>query len=439
MVGGNGAISASATSGLVVVYVTTSPDVCTLGGVNNSTVTGVKGGTCTITAAQPGNVNYLAAASATQSFTVGLGRQTITFGAAPNLEAQGTATVTAGGGTSGNPVLFSSLTPNACSVSGTNGSTVTGGFLPGACTIAANQAGLDGYYSAAPQMTQNLVVTPKSQLSVVIQTVPSGLNFTVTDSDGTNSYTAPHLFAWVPGSTHTVTAASTQPGITGVRYLFTNWSDGGALTHALIAPAASATYTAAFATQYQLTATTDGHGTAIPAQQWYNAGAYATILATPASGYVFSAWTLTGGSGAITNPAAAATSVAMNGPTVVNGAMAQLAPANLSATIVTGNKSGIIGGIRVWPISIRNTGSAAADGVTLNGVTLSASGACKPTVTTDSLLPLAYGTIASPGSVTHTIQVNFAKCPSLTKFTVTVSYVAAGGIAGANSFTGVTQ
>ncbi len=438
VVGGNSTVSASATSGLVVTYATTTSDVCILNGVNNSTLTGVKGGTCTITAAQPGNVNFTAASPTTQSFTVGLGNQTITFGSAPNLEAQGTATVTATGGTSGNPVVFSSLTLTTCSASGTNGSTVTG-LLPGACTVAANQAGVDGYYNAAQQTTQNLIVTPQSQVSVVIQTTPSGLNFTVTDTDGTNSYVAPHLFNWVPGSAHTVTATSTQPGISGVRYLFNNWSDGGSMTHTVTAPVASATYTAAFATQYQLTTTTDGHGAAIPAQQWYNAGEYATILATPASGYVFSTWTLTGGSGVITNPAAVTTSVAMNGPTGVNGAMLLLAPANLSATIVTGGKSGIIGGIRSWPISIQNTGSAVVDGVTLNSVTLSTSGACKPTVTTDSLLPLAYGVVAGPGVVTQNVQVNFAKCPLLTKFTVTVRYGASGGVTGSNSFTGVTQ
>ena len=438
VVGGNSTVSASATSGLVVTYATTTSDVCILNGVNNSTLTGVKGGTCTITAAQPGNVNFTAASPTTQSFTVGLGNQTITFGSAPNLEALGTATVTATGGTSGNPVVFSSLTLTTCSASGTNGSTVTG-LLPGACIIAANQAGVDGYYNAAPQTTQNLIVTPQSQVSVVIQTTPSGLNFTVTDTDGTNSYVAPHLFNWVPGSAHTVTTTATQPGISGVRYLFNNWSDGGSMTHTVTAPVASSTYTAAFATQYQLTTTTDGHGAAIPAQQWYNAGEYATILATPASGYVFSTWSLTSGSGVIANPTAATTSLAMNGPVGVNSAMLLLVPANLSASIVTGNKSGIIGGIRVWPISIQNAGSAAADGVTLTGVTLSTSGACKPTVTTDSLLPLTYGTIAGPGSVTQNVQVNFAKCPSLTKFTVTVRYGATGGVTGSNTFTGVTQ
>ncbi len=438
VVGGNGTVSASAGSGLVVTYATTTPDVCTLSGVNNSTATGVKGGICTITAAQPGNSNFSAAPAAAQSFTVALGNQTITFGAAPNLETDGTATVTATGGRSGNPVLFSSLTPTTCSVSGTNGSTVTG-LTPGACAISANQAGVAGYYNAAGQTTQNLIVTPKNQVSVVIQTNPSGLNFTVTDSDGVNSYVAPHAFAWVPGSLHTVTAPPTQPGITGVRYLFTNWSDGGAVTHVVTAPVAGASYTAAFATQYQLTTTTDGHGAAFPPQQWYNAGEYATILATPAAGYVFSAWTLTGGTGLITNPAAATTSVVMNGPVGINGAMLLLAPANLSASIVSGNKSGIIGGIRSWPISIQNTGNAAADGVTLNSVTLSTSGACKPTVTTDSLLPLTYGSIAGPGVVTQNIQVNFAKCPSLTKFTVTVRYGAANGVNGSNVFTGVTQ
>ena len=438
IVAGSGTVSASTTSGLVVTYASTTPATCTLGGVNNATVTGVKAGACTINAAQPGNGNFNAAtAPAPQTFTITMANQIITFGAAPIIGVGSTGIVSATGGASGNPVIFSSSSlATICTVTG---NTVTG-VGAGTCSITANQAGADNYYNAALPITQNVIIAPVSQVSVVIQTIPSGLNFTVTDTAGTNSYTAPHVFTWVPGSSHTVTATSTQPGSTGVRYIFNNWSDSGAMTHTITAPVASATYTAAFATQYQLTTTnTDGHGSAIPVIQWYNAGYNAGVLATPNAGYVFAAWSLTSGTGPITNLATSNTSVTMNGPNTVNAAMQQLAPANLSASIVTAGKSGNVGGIRIWPITIKNTGNSSADTVALKAVTLSTSGACKPTVTTDSLLPLGYGAIAGPGSVTKNIQVNFTKCPALTKFTVTISYSGAGSITGSNTFTGVTQ
>jgi hypothetical protein len=93
------------------------------------------------------------------SFTYGGGSQaigTISFTPA-TLSVNGTTTVSASRGLSGNPVTFTSTTTNICTVSGANGSTVTG-LLAGNCTIAADQAG-DGTYSAAPQVTQSITVT----------------------------------------------------------------------------------------------------------------------------------------------------------------------------------------------------------------------------------------------------------------------------------------
>jgi hypothetical protein len=61
------ALSASATSGLPVTLTSSSPTVCTISGTAANFATA---GTCTITAAQPGNATYAAATSVTQSFTV---------------------------------------------------------------------------------------------------------------------------------------------------------------------------------------------------------------------------------------------------------------------------------------------------------------------------------------------------------------------------------
>jgi Spherulation-specific family 4 len=86
--------------------------------------------------------------------------QTITFpNPGPGTVGQ-TATLTATGGASGNPVVFSvdpSSGAGVCSVSGTNGSTLTY-LAAGTCVIDANQAAGNGY-AAAPQVQQTITVT----------------------------------------------------------------------------------------------------------------------------------------------------------------------------------------------------------------------------------------------------------------------------------------
>jgi hypothetical protein len=80
--------------------------------------------------------------------------QTITFGTAPTIVAGATGTVSATA-TSNLTVTFSSTTPAICTVAG---STVTG-VSAGTCVIAADQAG-NSSYSAAPQVTQNITISP---------------------------------------------------------------------------------------------------------------------------------------------------------------------------------------------------------------------------------------------------------------------------------------
>src|ERR1700691_1271863 len=86
--------------------------------------------------------------------------QTITFPSpGPGVVGQ-PATLTATGGGSGNPVVFSvdaSSGAGVCSVSGTNGATVNY-LAAGTCVIDANQAGGSGY-AAAPQVQQTITVS----------------------------------------------------------------------------------------------------------------------------------------------------------------------------------------------------------------------------------------------------------------------------------------
>ncbi|MGC2457247.1 MAG: CARDB domain-containing protein [Gallionellaceae bacterium] len=180
VVDGTGIVSAAATSGLTVSFSSLTPSVCTLSG---NTVTGVSVGTCTIAADQGGNADYNAATEVTQSFSIGKGDQAIGFDPAPNVVVGGTGTVSALA-TSGLAVSFSSLTTGVCTVSGTNGQTVTG-VSAGTCTIAANQGG-DADFNAAPQVTLSFSVGMADQ-TISFGLAPTGV---IVNGTGTVSATA---------------------------------------------------------------------------------------------------------------------------------------------------------------------------------------------------------------------------------------------------------
>jgi uncharacterized repeat protein (TIGR01451 family) len=139
-----------------------------------------------------------------------------------------------------------------------------------------------------------------------------------------SSYTAPQTFNWAPGSSHTVNVQSPQG--TGTRYAFANWSDGGAQSHTIVAPASAAVYTANFTTQFLLSAGVSPAGggtiTANPSStgNYYNAGVGVQLTAVPAAGYTFS-----GFSGALTGAANPQT-VVMSAPLSVTAAFVRLAP-----------------------------------------------------------------------------------------------------------------
>jgi hypothetical protein len=155
-------------------------------------------------------------------------------------------------------------------------------------------------------ITENAVFT-QNPVQVTVQTSPAGRAFTV---DG-NPYTASQSFSWQPGSSHTIATTSPQDGGTGVRYVWSNWSGGGAISHT-VAPTINMTYTATFRTQYYLTMAHGTGGTVSPGSGWKNSGAAVSITATPAAGYSFTNWSGsgTGSFSGTNNPA----SVTMGGP-----------------------------------------------------------------------------------------------------------------------------
>ena len=181
----NGYVTATATSGLQVIFTSLTPAVCYVSG---TTVVGVSAGTCTIAADQPGGASgtaaYTPAPQVTQSFSVAAvatTTQSISFGAAPTGVVAGD---TPGGfgavdgyvsatATSGLGVNFTSLTPKVCVASGTQ---VTG-IAAGTCTVAANQpGGVSGTaaYAAAPQVTQSFAVVGYTAGGTLTQTIAFG-------------------------------------------------------------------------------------------------------------------------------------------------------------------------------------------------------------------------------------------------------------------------
>jgi hypothetical protein len=167
-----------------------SSSVCSIAGAV-VTFTGV--GTCTIDANQSGNASYEAAAQAQQSFAVSKKAQAIKFtSTAPSSAVIGgpSYTVSATGGGSGNPVVFSidASSSSVCSISGA----LVSFTAAGTCKIDANQSG-NASYEAAPQAQQSFTVHAE---------IPQAITFTST----------PPSAATVGGPTYTVTATGGGSG-----------------------------------------------------------------------------------------------------------------------------------------------------------------------------------------------------------------------------------
>ena len=151
-------LTATASSGLPVSYVSNSPSFCTVSG---STVTLVATGLCSITASQAGNSTFDAATPVTRTFNVTQlsgQSQTISFGPLSNQTFGVAPFSISATASSGLPVSFASNTPGVCTASGSTITILSGGN----CSITASQAG-NGTYSAATPVTQSFTVNPASQ------------------------------------------------------------------------------------------------------------------------------------------------------------------------------------------------------------------------------------------------------------------------------------
>jgi hypothetical protein len=143
-------LSATASSGLPVTFAVLSGPATLAGNV--VTLTG--SGSVTIQASQAGNSTYAAAPSVSQTFTVSLVSQTITFATIPTHSVSDPPFTLSATASSGLPVTFT-VTSGPATLAG-NVLTLTG---PGSVTIQASQAG-NTTYAAAPTVSHTFTVTP---------------------------------------------------------------------------------------------------------------------------------------------------------------------------------------------------------------------------------------------------------------------------------------
>ena len=146
-------------------------------------------------------------------------------------------------------------------------------------------------------------------------TVPAGIQLTFNGV----TYTGSQTLQVAPG-TYTLSTTSPQAAGAGTQKVFTNWSDGGAISHSVTVGSGGVSITGTFGTQYLLTTVANPpSGGSVSGGGYYDAGTTASPIATPNGGFTFANW-----SGACSGIAAC--SVVVNAPASVT--------ANFNAAIV---------------------------------------------------------------------------------------------------------
>lgn len=195
-------IATGGASGNPVVFASNSPAVCT---VAANIVTFLAPGTCNLTANQAGNATFAAAAQAIAMFNTGIVQTITNFNPATPIMfvANSTFTLSATGGASGSTVIFGSLSPNYCTV--TPGTATVTMVAAGTCTLTANQAAGNGYFSAN-QVPAIVVLSASLTPQTIIGFTPATPLAFVTNSTFTLSATG-------GASGNALAFASTTPAV----------------------------------------------------------------------------------------------------------------------------------------------------------------------------------------------------------------------------------
>lgn len=164
-----------------------------------------------------------------------------------------------------------------------------------------------------------------SSVRVVFTSNPAGGALSV---DGT-VYQGEAVLSLAPGSVHTIAAV---PTITpDRRSAFVRWSDGGGASHTITVPAANATYTVSYKTQFYVTTSAEiaVGGTVTPPSGYYDEGDLLTLAGVANAGYEFKNW-ITNGEVSLLSPTTA--SIYVTGPLTIRGIFDPVATLEVSPT-----------------------------------------------------------------------------------------------------------
>jgi hypothetical protein len=240
------ALTATATSGLTVSYVSSDPTVASISG---ATVTIWKAGSTTITASQAGDASYSAATPVAQLLTVNNAATTTTLSTSGTPSIYGvpvtlTATVapTIGGGT----VQFHDNTValgSPVALGSGQAQLVTSAFVTGSHSITATYSGTTNYNgSSATAMTQTVnkappeIITPPTASDIVYgQTLASsvlsgGVGSVAGSFDFTTPSTTPavgtasHSVTFTPSDTANYQTATTSVSVTVTGSSYLSWA-----------------------------------------------------------------------------------------------------------------------------------------------------------------------------------------------------------------------
>jgi hypothetical protein len=218
-------ISATASSGLTVTFVSTKLAVCTVSG---NTVTVIAAGTCSITANQPGNITYAAAPAVSHSFTVNQAAQTISFAPLGNVNYGVAPFTISATSTSGLTVGFTPTPTTVCTMS-VSTVTIVG---VGTCSITASQAGNTNYLVATPvvrSFTVSSLLTPTAVSPASGNAATQVFTFTFSDSAGYADLSVLDILInnYLDGQQACYVAIVPASASSGYLYLVDDAGDGG--------------------------------------------------------------------------------------------------------------------------------------------------------------------------------------------------------------------
>lgn len=405
---GSGCSSSSSTS-----TVTLSSGVAP----QSSTFAPLAAGTYSIKASYSGDSNYKGSTSTCAGFSVNRAQPTVSVASTPNPSTFGqsvTFTATVSGvagfpptgtvGFTSNTVAITNCT--AVTLSSGQAQCMTSSLATGTDTIVATYSGDGNNLSSSGTLAGGQHVNP-STVNVTIGTSPVGLSFSIAGTPYTTTQT-PSLTIGTPYALNTT---ATQPGGTGVQYVFSQWSDGTLTPADTLTPTTSTTSdTAQFTTQYLLTVSA-GTGGAIAATTapngFYKAVTVQTISATPSAGYYFANWTGANSPTDLASATSATTTVTMNGPENLTANFAPI-PGYIVGTLTddaSGNASNCPASPSVGPSCTLRDAITAADA---NGGNITFNSGLSGTITLTSGLPALTGqiTIQGPGANVITVSGN---------------------------------